>query len=62
MQVVKQAWTEPKSWSHEGAHYKVEKGNVFPKPYQQPCPPWYFGGASDAAAKTPSSRSVADGG
>jgi alkanesulfonate monooxygenase len=49
MQVVRKAWTEPKSWSHEGAYYKVEKGNVFPKPYQKPCPPWYFGGASDAA-------------
>jgi alkanesulfonate monooxygenase len=49
MQVVTRAWTEPKSWSHEGAYYKVEKGNVFPKPYQKPRPPWYFGGASDAA-------------
>jgi alkanesulfonate monooxygenase len=49
MQVVRRAWTEPKSWSHEGAHYKVEKGNVFPKPYQRPSPRWYFGGASDAA-------------
>jgi len=49
MQVVRKAWTEPKSWNHEGAYYKVEKGNVFPKSYQKPCPPWYFGGASDAA-------------
>jgi alkanesulfonate monooxygenase len=49
MQVVRKAWTEPRSWSHEGRFYKVEKGNVFPKPYQQPHPPFYFGGASDAA-------------
>ena len=49
MQVVKRAWTEPRSWNHDGAFYKVEKGNVFPKPYQKPCPPWYFGGASEAA-------------
>jgi alkanesulfonate monooxygenase len=49
MQVVRKAWTEPRSWSHEGKYYTVEKGNVFPKPYQKPCPPWYFGGASDAA-------------
>ena len=49
MQVVRKAWIEPKSWSHEGKYYKVEKGNVFPKPYQKPRPPFYFGGASDAA-------------
>ena len=47
MQVVNKAWTEPRSWSHEGKYYKIEKGNVFPKPYQTPRPPWYFGGASD---------------
>ncbi len=49
MQVVRKAWIEPKSWNHEGRFYKVERGNVFPKPYQQPQPPFYFGGASDAA-------------
>jgi alkanesulfonate monooxygenase len=51
MQVVRKAWTEPRSWSHEGRFYRIEKGNVFPKPYQQPYPPFYFGGASDAAKK-----------
>jgi alkanesulfonate monooxygenase len=51
MQVVNKAWLEPKSWSHEGRFYKVEKGNVFPKPYQKPRPPWYFGGASDEAKR-----------
>ena len=51
MQVVRKAWTEPKRWDHEGKYYKVEGGNVFPKPYQQPYPPFYFGGASDAAKK-----------
>ena len=49
MQVVRKAWTEPRSWSHEGKHYRIEKGNVFPRPYQNPHPPFYFGGASDAA-------------
>lgn len=49
MQVVRKAWTEPRSWHHEGRFYRVEKGNVFPRPYQQLCPPFYFGGASDAA-------------
>jgi alkanesulfonate monooxygenase len=51
MQVVRKAWTEPKRWDHEGRYYRVEGGNVFPKPYQQPCPPLYFGGASEAAKK-----------
>jgi alkanesulfonate monooxygenase len=47
MQVVRKAWLEPKSWNHDGRFYRIEKGNVFPKPYQKPCPPFYFGGASD---------------
>ena len=51
MQVVRKAWTEPKRWDHEGSYYRIEGGNVFPRPYQQPCPPFYFGGASDAAKK-----------
>jgi alkanesulfonate monooxygenase len=49
MQVVRKAWTEPKRWSHEGKHYRVENADVHPKPYQKPYPPFYFGGASDAA-------------
>ncbi|MEK7247806.1 MAG: LLM class flavin-dependent oxidoreductase [Chloroflexota bacterium] len=51
MQVVRKAWTGGKAWNHEGKYYKVEGGNVFPRPYQQPHPPFYFGGASDAAKK-----------
>ena len=51
MQVVNKAWLEPKAWNHEGKYYRVEKGNVFPRPYQQPRPPWYFGGASDEAKR-----------
>jgi alkanesulfonate monooxygenase len=51
MQVVRKAWTEPKRWDHEGRYYKVEGGNVYPKPYQQPYPPFYFGGGSEAGKK-----------
>jgi len=51
MQVVRKAWTEPRSWNHEGRFYRIEKGNVFPKPYRKPHPPFYFGGASEAAKK-----------
>ena len=31
MQVVRKAWTEPKTWDHEGTYYKVENGNVLPE-------------------------------
>jgi alkanesulfonate monooxygenase len=49
MQVVRKAWTERKRWDHEGKYYRVEGGNVHPRPFQQPCPPFYFGGASEPA-------------
>jgi alkanesulfonate monooxygenase len=49
MQVVRKAWTEPRRWDHEGKYFRVQGGNVFPRPYQQPYPPFYFGGASEAA-------------
>jgi alkanesulfonate monooxygenase len=49
IRVVRKAWLEEKRWDHEGKYYRVQGANVFPKPYQQPCPPFYFGGASDAA-------------
>jgi alkanesulfonate monooxygenase len=48
MQVVKRAWTERK-FSHDGQYYRTENTDVYPKPFQQPSPPFYFGGASDAA-------------
>lgn len=51
MQVVRKAWTEPRRWNHEGKYYKVERGDVHPKVYQQPYPPFYFGGASEAGKR-----------
>lgn len=51
MQVVRRAWTEPKRWSHEGRYYRVKNADVHPGPHQRPHPPFYFGGASDAARK-----------
>jgi alkanesulfonate monooxygenase len=48
MQVVRRAWIDSK-WDHDGKYYRVETGNVFPRTYQKPYPPFYFGGASDAA-------------
>jgi alkanesulfonate monooxygenase len=54
MQVVRKAWTGGKAWNHAGKYYRVEGGNVFPRPFQSASgghPPLYFGGASDAAKK-----------
>ncbi len=51
MQVVRQAWLAEKRFDHEGRYYRVEGARVFPGPYQQPCPPFYFGGASEAARR-----------
>jgi alkanesulfonate monooxygenase len=50
MQVVRRAWTE-KKWSHEGAYYRTENSDVHPRTFQKPYPPFYFGGASDAAKR-----------
>jgi alkanesulfonate monooxygenase len=49
MQVVRKAWTTHERWGFDGKYYRVEGGNVLPRPYQQPYPPFYFGGASEAA-------------
>jgi alkanesulfonate monooxygenase len=51
MQVVRKAWTEEQRWGHDGKYYKVEGARLHPKPYQQPCPPFYFGGASEAGKR-----------
>ncbi|MEX2245243.1 MAG: LLM class flavin-dependent oxidoreductase [Dehalococcoidia bacterium] len=51
MQVVRRAWTSERSFDHQGRYYRVEGGNVHPKPYQKPCPPFYFGGASEAGKR-----------
>ena len=49
MQVVRKAWTERERWNFDGKYYRVEGGNVLPRPFQHPYPPFYFGGASEAA-------------
>ncbi len=37
--------------NHEGAHYRVEDGFVFPGPARKGGPPLYFGGSSPAAKR-----------
>ncbi len=51
MQVVRKAWTERSRWDFEGRYYHVQGGNVYPRPYQQPHPPFYFGGASEVGRR-----------
>jgi alkanesulfonate monooxygenase len=48
MQIVRRLWTE-ETVSYEGRFFRVENSTCLPRPYQQPCPPLYFGGASAAA-------------
>ncbi len=47
--LMKRCWTENKKFDHEGRFFKAEGIRVFPKPYQKPFPPFYLGGASNAA-------------
>ena len=51
MQIVREAWTAEKRFDHDGGYYRVKGGSVFPKPFQRPYPPFYFGGASEAAKR-----------
>jgi alkanesulfonate monooxygenase len=51
MQVVRKSWTERERWDFDGTHYRVKGGNVLPRPFQQPYPPFYFGGASEPAKR-----------
>jgi alkanesulfonate monooxygenase len=46
---MKRAWAEPGAFDWHGKHHRVEGAYVFPKPYQQPHPPFYIGGISPAA-------------
>jgi alkanesulfonate monooxygenase len=47
--LMKRCWTENRKFDHEGRFFKAEGIRVFPKPFQEPFPPFYLGGASDAA-------------
>ncbi|MGE0545308.1 MAG: LLM class flavin-dependent oxidoreductase [Dehalococcoidia bacterium] len=48
MQLVRLLWTR-ENVSYHGRFFRVENSTCLPRPYQQPCPPLYFGGASAAA-------------
>ena len=48
MQVCRRLWTED-DVSFSGEFYQLEHSTLRPRPYQQPHPPLYFSGASEAA-------------
>ncbi|MEE2688575.1 MAG: LLM class F420-dependent oxidoreductase [Pseudomonadota bacterium] len=50
LQVIKALWTEDVS-CYSGEFYELPPCRQFPKPIQQPGPPIYFGGESDAALR-----------
>lgn len=47
--LMKRCWTEKKGIDHKGKHFHVEGARVEPRPYQDPHPPFFLGGLSDAA-------------
>jgi len=48
--VMKACWHDEVS-SYEGAHYTLPPCRMYPKPVQQPNPPIYLGGETDAALR-----------
>lgn len=47
--LMKRLWTEDAPVTHNGKHFQIENGTVFPRPYQKPYPRFYIGGSSPAA-------------
>lgn len=50
LEVMKRLWCDPVS-SYDGRFYSMAPTRQYPKPIQQPHPPIYFGGESDAALR-----------
>jgi probable F420-dependent oxidoreductase len=50
VEIMQRLWRDDVS-SYEGRFYQVPPCRMFPKPVQQPHPPIYFGGESDAALR-----------
>ena len=48
--VMRSCWRDEVS-SYEGEHYTLPPCRMYPKPVQQPNPPVYFGGETDAALR-----------
>jgi probable F420-dependent oxidoreductase len=50
LDVMRRLWCDPVS-AYEGEFYRLPACRQYPKPIQQPHPPIYFGGESDAALR-----------
>jgi probable F420-dependent oxidoreductase len=50
LEIVTRLWTEPRV-SFEGRHYRFTDVGIAPRPLQQPRPPIWIGGRSDAALR-----------
>ena len=48
-EIMKRLWTEPEPVTFHGEHFDIEQAVVLPRPFQQPHPPFYIGGESEAA-------------
>ncbi len=51
LDVVKRSWAET-GWEHDGEFFNVRNGGIAQRGPQQPHPPIYLGGASEAAMRT----------
>ena len=51
LEILRQTWTSDRPFNFEGRFYNVKKAFSEIRPFQQPHPPIYFGGASDAAIR-----------
>lgn len=48
--IIRQAWTEPR-FSFAGRHFGLDEISILPKPRQQPHPPIWLGGSSEAGVR-----------
>ena len=46
---MRRLWTSDSPIDHHGEFYRIEGGYSDIKPFQQPCPPLFFGGSSEGA-------------
>ncbi len=51
LEILRKVWTSDRPFSFEGRFYRLKKAFSEVHPFQQPHPPIYFGGASDAAIR-----------
>jgi alkanesulfonate monooxygenase len=49
VEILRRIWTADKPVDHEGRYYRFQRASPEVRPLQQPYPPIYFGGSSDAA-------------